>query len=179
MLDKRYWVATCKHGELGFSTYATTREDFERQCGHVAHIKDGSVFPDGCTFEIKEISQDDFAARVGKMPAWVKQVIKLRREATKKACRSLSEIKPSDVPRATILGWDLRLSVDGMDGPFKFHFSARPVRGTVDEVSESATVKLGEIIQVMGGVPLPEVMTVGEAFHFEWSADDVEDKGAN
>ena len=172
--DKRYWVAKCQHGEVGFSTFSTTKEDFERQCSaHPHYAKEG----EGCAAEVKEISQDDFAARVRSMPAWIKETIKLRRSATKKVFPSLEGVKFSDIPCATILGWRLRLSVDCGDGPFKFHLSARLTRG--GDANEAELAKLGDIIQVMGQTPLPELMTKNEAYHFQWPAHDVDAEALN
>lgn len=168
MLDKRYWVAKCRHGEVGFSTYRTTREDFERQCGTHPHCaKTG----DGCAAEVKEISQDDFAARIRSMPAWIKETIKFRKEAARKPILSQKDVDPSKLSSATILGWRLKLSVDCIDGPFRFHMSAK-IRGK--DPSEGEMTKLGEIMQVMGCHPLPELMLMNEALHFQWDAPDVE-----
>src|SRR6267142_6877724 len=168
MLDKRYWLASCKHGEVGFSTFATTRQDFEEQCKNHPHVKEG----EGCAIEAKEMFRDAFAARVRAMPPWIKQTIKFRREATRRVFRNLHEAKPSNIPSATILGWRLRLSVDCMEGPPRFHLSARPARGgdaTVDEM-----VKLGQVIQVLGQTKMLDLMAKDLAFHFEWEAADVE-----
>jgi hypothetical protein len=168
MLDKRYWVAKCRHGEIGFSTFATTKEDFEEQCKNHPHTKEG----EGCAIESKEISQDEFAARVRAMPAWIKETIKLRRSATKKVFPTLKDIKPSEISAATILGWRLRLSVDLTEKRPKFHLSGKPLRGR--DATEAEMVKLGQIIQVLGNVSMPELMLKSEAYHFEWNAPDVD-----
>jgi hypothetical protein len=174
MLDKRYWVAKCRHGEIGFSTFSTTREDFERQCGaHPHYAKEG----EGCAAEIKEISQDDFAARVRTMPAWIKETIKLRRSATKKVFATLKDMKPSEIPAATILGWRLRLSVDRIEGPPRFHLSAKTTRG--GDANEAEMTKLGDIIQVLGQSSFPELFAKNEAYHFQWPARDVDAEALN
>lgn len=172
MMDKRYWLATCEHGDAGFSTYAMTKEDFERQCAHLGHAKEK-----GCAIDIKEISQDSFAAHVQTLPKWVKQVVKLRREATRKIFPTLEGVRSSDIPCATIDGWRIRLSVDDMDGKFVFHLSARMAHG--NDASEKDMVRLGFMMQVMGAVPLPEIVAKNEAYHFRWDALDVEARDLN
>lgn len=171
MPGKRYWAAICKHGDLGFSTYASTREEFERLCSYSRH--DGE---DGSAVEVREISIDEFAAMVKMMPAWVKDAIKLRREAVRKVVRGTAKgMRPSEIPSATILGWRVRLTVDDLDGPAKFHLSARLLRG---EAKEEDTVRLGQIFQILGALPLPELMAAEGALHFEWPAPDFEAEGA-
>jgi hypothetical protein len=171
-MDKRYWIARCQHGEDGaISTYPSTREEFEQKCCFCSHLKDDTV-------SISEMTTEEFARKLEEMPPWMKPLLELRKEATRKIFASLRDVKYDDIPCATLEKWRLRLSVDHGDGPFMFHLSARHVdKGT--NVTEKELEILSEFLLSLGAVPLPSSIFSLEAFHFRWPALDVGDEDLN
>lgn len=178
-MDKRYWLCRDESGDVGFSMYPTTREEFERQCAHIEGqpVITGRVVGN---VQVSEISFDDFTSRLANLTAscpWVAAILELRKEAKRKIFRTLKGVKYTDIPYGEAAGWRIRLSVDGGDGPLMFHLSARRVGG--EDASLDDMTLLAQMIYAMGGVPLPQLLAKNEAYHFRWPAVDVGPESLN
>lgn len=172
-MDKRYWVARCDDGEiLALSTYQSTREEFEQKCSAHPYKKSES-------FSIAEMPEEEFLRALDDMPPWMRPLLNLRKEATRKIFKSLKDVKYDQIACATIGDWRLRLSVDHVDGPFMFHLSARHVTKGC-EVTEHELATVGELLISLGAMPLPPLLSMtSEAFHFRWPAMDVSSEDLN